>query len=81
MLYSNNQRVSAIIIVDLISEAHLDPSLLEPSPAIFVSWGPGEVFLFKRKQYFAVMTMENHRKTIGKWWFHGILMDLPSGYD
>ena len=23
---------------------------------------------------------ENHRKTIGKWWFHVILWDLPSGY-
>ena len=22
----------------------------------------------------------NHRKTIGKWWFNGILMDLPAGY-
>ena len=25
-------------------------------------------------------TMGNHRKTIGKWWFYGILWDLPSGY-
>ena len=23
---------------------------------------------------------ENHRKTIGKWWFHGILWGLPCGY-
>ena len=22
---------------------------------------------------------KNHRKTIGKWWFYGILWDLPSG--
>ena len=23
----------------------------------------------------------NYRKTIGKWWFNGILWDLPSGND
>ena len=23
----------------------------------------------------------NHGKTIGKWWFHGIFWDLPSGHD
>ena len=22
---------------------------------------------------------ENHRKTMGKWWFHGVSWDLPSG--
>ena len=25
-------------------------------------------------------TIGNHRKTMGKWWFSGILWDLPSGY-
>ena len=28
-----------------------------------------------------VKPWENHRKTMGKWWFDGILWDLPSGYD
>ena len=23
--------------------------------------------------------LENHRKTVGKWWFNGIVWDLPSG--
>ena len=27
----------------------------------------------------AKLIPENHRKNIGKWWFDGILMDLPSG--
>ena len=26
-------------------------------------------------------TLENHRKTIRKWWFHEISRDLPSGND
>ena len=25
-------------------------------------------------------TIGNHGKTLGKWWFNGILWDLPSGY-
>ena len=24
---------------------------------------------------------EDHGSTLGKWWFHAILWDLPSGYD
>ena len=27
-----------------------------------------------------LVTLENHRKTIGKWWLNGNLWDLPSGY-
>ena len=51
---------------------------IRPERGVGPGWFGGQMEMRFQRQY-RVKCWLNHGKSIGKWWFHGILSDSPSG--